>query len=94
MKLQNLNFIFCILILANVLFFIQWHNTDLLQNYSIMFNDINNHNCNNFYNIRDITEYNIFGENVFQEIYNKAKFLQLISIALFNFIIIYLLGDN
>jgi len=54
-----LGFTLLMLLISTVLFWSAYHNLDLLYNYSLIFNDINENQCscdNGFYNIREIND--------------------------------------
>lgn len=70
-------FIFAI-VLSNVLFWGSYHNLDLLQNYALIYNDINSQHCtHDFINIRNIKDCNaLYDCPDFQTIYIHSKFMQ------------------
>lgn len=76
--------------MAHILFWAGWHNTDLLQNYSLMYNDINKLNADNeigFYDARNIKDCNLTGCFEFKDIYMQSKFYSLVAFLIFNGII-------
>lgn len=78
------------LIMGNVLFWGSWHNLDLLQNYSLIYNDFNRENsCDSgFYDVRDASDCNLYGCKEFQQIYMESKFMAFVSYILMLGIII------
>lgn len=75
---------------ANLAFWVSWHNLDLLQNYSLIFNDINrNEFCSeDFYDVRGVEDCNLFGCGTFENIYVVSKSFALFSYMLFNGLVI------
>lgn len=90
LRLKSSIFLF-LFMLGNIYFFASWHNLDLLQNYSLMFSDINikYSNDSELLNVREITDCTGFNVcNDFKSIYLNSKSLSLITIMLLDFLII------
>ena len=71
--------------LANLFFWASWHNLDLLQNYSLILNDINrNEFCSeDFYDVRIVEDCNLMGCGSFESIYLTSKSIAILSYVIF-----------
>ncbi len=60
------------------LFFVAFHNLDLLQNYSIIYNQINKETCESsvFMELSTLTDCNLFDCPDFRTIYIRSKTVQ------------------
>lgn len=81
---------FLILGLSGLFFVSSWHNLDLLQNYSLILNDINNNDVEGLYNVRDVEDCNLIGCHDFMSIYIVSKFMAFSSFVMLISYIIFL----
>jgi len=84
-------FVVSIWIFGNVMFWISFHNIDLMSNYALIFNDLNSeYNCNDdFINLREITDCNgLMQCPDYQTIYINSVNLKVFSYILLNMVIL------
>lgn len=85
LKKYETRIIFLVMVLSSVMFFGSWHNLDLLQNYSMIYQQINlEYFCtNDALDVRDITDCTASGScPYFKDIYIKSKYFNLICFIL------------
>jgi hypothetical protein len=66
------------LLLFDIGFLMTWHNLDVLQSYSLLYNDFNEKACIMHEDLRDLEDCGVFTCQKFQSIYINGKTLQLI----------------
>lgn len=90
-KYISFSLILSFIIISNILFFTSYHNLDLLQNYSLLYNsfNLNSHCDSNALNIKEITDCTSLRYcPSFQSIYLNSKLIQIISYIILNFLLI------
>lgn len=79
--------IISLMFIGNIFFYISYHNLDLLQNYSLIYNSINleTHCSSNALDVRQITDCTASRYCPdFQTIYLNSKFIQILSFLILN----------
>lgn len=96
--MKRIIFVLTIIILlsSNILFWISFHNNDLLHNYSVIYSQVNRENCDNYYiELIDIIDCTAIDKcYTYQEIYKISVILKILSYYMLVGIILFFVIQN